>query len=101
MVLYINACVRNESRTDRIARALLGKITDKYDEIKLSEIHLQPLSEEELNKRTAYIEKGEYINPMFAPAKQRGFIMSLQPEDRMFRTSAMIISKILQMNALE
>ena len=70
MVLYINACVRNESRTDRIARALLGKITDKYDEIKLSEIHLQPLSEEELNKRTAYIKKGEYSNPMFAPAKQ-------------------------------
>lgn len=70
MVLYINACVRSESRTDRIARALLGEITDKYDEIKLSEIHLHPLSEEELNKRTAYIEKGEYSNPMFDPAKQ-------------------------------
>ena len=70
MVLYTNACVRSESRTDRIARALLGKTTDKYDEIKLSEIHLQQLSEEELNKRTEYIEKGEYSNPMFDPAKQ-------------------------------
>ena len=70
MVLYINACVRSESRTDRIARALLEEITDKYGEIRLSEIHLHPLSEEELNKRTAYIEKGEYSNPMFDPAKQ-------------------------------
>lgn len=70
MVLYINACVRSESRTDRIARALLEEITDKYGEIRLSEIHLYPLSEEELNKRTAYIEKGEYSNPMFDPAKQ-------------------------------
>lgn len=70
MVLYINACVRSESRTDRIARALLEEISDKYGEIRLSEIHLHPLSEEELNKRTAYIEKGEYSNPMFDPAKQ-------------------------------
>ena len=40
MVLYINACVRNESRTDRLARKLLDKLGD-YTELKLSSENLQ------------------------------------------------------------
>lgn len=45
-VLYINACARSESRTDRIARALLERLGGLQEEVKLAEMDLQPLSEE-------------------------------------------------------
>ena len=34
MTLYINCCPRRESRTDRLARALLAKLGD-YEELRL------------------------------------------------------------------
>lgn len=70
MTLYINACVRGCSRTDRIARALLCKLGGGFTEIKLSEAGLTPLSEAALEKRTALIEKGDYSDGMFDLAKQ-------------------------------
>ena len=70
MVLYINACVRKESRTNRIAESLLEKLGGEYEEVKLSEESLKPLSEEMLNKRTQLIEKGLFSDPMFELARQ-------------------------------
>ena len=69
-VLYINACVRAESRTDRIARALLEWLGGEQEEVKLSELDLQPLSEARLNRRTALIEQGDYADPLFDLARQ-------------------------------
>ena len=37
MILYINACVRRDSRTNRIASALLQKLGGEYEEVKLAE----------------------------------------------------------------
>lgn len=37
--MYINACVRRESRTDRLAKALLQKLGD-YEEVRLTEMEL-------------------------------------------------------------
>ena len=70
MILYVNACVRRESRTDFIARALLKKLGGEFTELKLSELAPEPLSFETLNKRTELIEKGDYSDPMFGLAKQ-------------------------------
>lgn len=70
MVLYVNACVREESRTDRIARALLDKLCKKYDELRLAESGFSPLSAELLQKRTELIENRDYSDNMFSPAKQ-------------------------------
>ena len=70
MILYINSCVRSESRTDRIAKALLNKLGGEYTELYLSGENLQPLSEEKLEKRTRLIEQGDYSDPMFDYAKQ-------------------------------
>jgi FMN-dependent NADH-azoreductase len=64
-VLYINACARSESRTDRIARALLERLGGLQEEVKLAEMDLQPLSEERLNRRTRLIEKADYTDAMF------------------------------------
>ena len=70
IVLYINACVRANSRTDRIARALLERLGGKQEEVKLGEECLQPLSEERLVRRTELIERGDYADPMFSLARQ-------------------------------
>lgn len=69
MVLYINSCVRKESRTDRIARALLEKLGE-YTELKLSEENIKPLDEETLAKRTALTASGDFSDGMFRFAKQ-------------------------------
>ena len=58
-VLYINACARSESRTDRIARALLERLGGLQEEVKLAEMDLQPLSEE-----------ADYTDAMFDLARQ-------------------------------
>ena len=70
MLLYINACVRTESRTNRIARALIEKLGGNETQIKLSEAGFSPLSEEVLKKRTALADIGDFSDPMFDAAKQ-------------------------------
>ena len=70
MTLFINCCVREESRTDRLARAVLQKLGGNFTEIKLYEENLKPLDRGTLNKRTALIEQGDYCDPMFNYAKQ-------------------------------
>lgn len=68
MILYVNACVRERSRTDKLARHLLSKLGD-YKEIKLSEEDITPLSAQMLEKRNAFIEAGDYSDDMFRYAK--------------------------------
>ncbi len=70
MVLYVNACVRKESRTERLAKALLKRLGSEYEEVKLAGEKLQPLSEEMLDRRTELIERREYSDPMFRLARQ-------------------------------
>ena len=70
MILYINACVREESRTNRIALELLKRLGGQYCEIRLAEEKIHPLTTEKLQKRTELIAKKDYNDTMFAYAKQ-------------------------------
>ena len=70
MILYINACVRSESRTNRIAKALLGTLGSTYEEVKLAEAMPKPLSEARLQKRAELVEQGDFSDPMFDLARQ-------------------------------
>lgn len=70
MILYINSCVRDESRTNRVAQALLQKLGGEYQELKLEEEKLTPLSKEMLQYRSELINKGDYSSSMFKYAKQ-------------------------------
>lgn len=70
MTLYINCCVRKESRTDRLARAVLRKLGGDFTELNLYKEKLNPLDKETLNRRAALIEQGDYSDPMFDYAKQ-------------------------------
>lgn len=70
MVLYVNACVRSDSRTNRIAERLLEKIGVDVKEVKLSEVSFPDTSEEFLRKRDGYIAAKNYDDPYFDLAKQ-------------------------------
>lgn len=70
MVLYINACVRKESRTDELAREVLGCIGESYIERKLSDEAIFTLSEKRLEHRTEQIDKGDYSDAIFDYAKE-------------------------------
>lgn len=50
-VLFINACVRKESRTRRLAGKLLSKRDKPFEEIRLAEIDFPVSNEEYLGKR--------------------------------------------------
>ncbi len=70
MILYINGCVRKESRTHRIATAVLQKLGGVYTEVNPFKEHIVPVDEETLNRRIALLEQGEFSHPDFRYARQ-------------------------------
>ena len=69
-ILYLNACVRKESRTARLAEKLLLKLGKSYEEIRLEKIDFPTVNEEYLNKRDQLIITGNYQDPMFDLARR-------------------------------
>lgn len=69
MVLYVNACIRTESRTNRLAKALLNKF-GAFEEIKLTDMELKPLNEERLDYRAAQIQKHNFDDSILKLSKQ-------------------------------
>ena len=69
MILFINACVRKESRTKRLADYLLNKLDGEIKEINLEKENIQPLTRETLDLRTNLIGAKDFDNPMFDYAK--------------------------------
>ena len=69
-LLYVDACVRKESRTRKLAKKLLTKFGKPYEEIRLENIAFPTVNEDYLNKRDQLISKGEFQNPTFELARQ-------------------------------
>ena len=73
MTLYIKSCPRGDSRTDKLARALLSTLGDheELDVVKEAAAgKLQPLTDDTLMFRESMIAAGNYTHPMFDYAKQ-------------------------------
>ena len=69
-VLFVNACVRRESRTRILAESVLAELTGDITELKLWEEPLTPLDEATLHKRSRLAAAGDYSDTMFRYAKQ-------------------------------
>ena len=69
-ILFINACVRQQSRTRALAEKVLGKLEGEITELKLWELPLKPLDEETLTWRSAAAAAGDYDDERFFYAKQ-------------------------------
>ena len=70
MILFLNACVRKESRTRSLASYLISKLHDDVKTVQLSELDFPRADESFLKKRDACIEKGDYSAAMFDLAKE-------------------------------
>lgn len=69
-ILLINACVRPESRTFRLAAKVLEGMEGTVEELNLEREAIAPLTREVLEKRMALQKAGTFSDPMFRYAKQ-------------------------------
>ena len=68
MILFINGCAREDSRTIKIAKALLSKLGE-YKEINLYKENLNPIDTKTLIKRDGFIKNQNFDDDMFRYAK--------------------------------
>ena len=70
MILFIDACVRSDSRTRKLANAVLSKLGGEIQPLRLHEV-LFPISNESfLQKRDRLILEGRFDDPLFQMARQ-------------------------------
>lgn len=69
MILYVNACVRSDSRTKRLSEYLLSKLHDDMTEHRLCEIDFPKADEGFLRHRDSLTGKGEYGDELFRYAR--------------------------------
>ena len=69
MILFINACAREDSRTRRLADRLLKKLGGEVREIALSATQFPTADHEFIQYRHNMIEDGDYGDPLFDHAK--------------------------------
>ena len=69
-ILFINACVRGESRTKRLAEKLLEKLNRPVEEVRLEDISFPVANEDFLGMRDSLVSEGSFDNPVFDLARQ-------------------------------
>ena len=69
-ILFVNACVREDSRTLILARELLHRCPGKVDTVVLDTENIPPMNGRVLAEREAHIREGVTDVPMFRYAKQ-------------------------------
>lgn len=69
-VLFINGCVRPESRTMRLARHVLDRLGGKAEEVNLENLGLRPMNLEALRQREALLAEQDFDAPVFQYARQ-------------------------------
>ncbi len=71
MILFVNACVRKNSRTLELAKPILGQFPKNLiEEVNLQDEALLPLKRESLDFRNELVSKGDYSDGIFKYAKQ-------------------------------
>ena len=70
MLLFINACVRKESRTKMLADYFLSKRNEPYEEVYLNSIDFPVVDEDFLNRRDQLIDHQDFSDPIFDLARQ-------------------------------
>lgn len=70
VILFINACVRKQSRTKRLSERLLKSKTEPITELRLWELDFPVVDEAFLNKRDNLIASGSFDDSSFSLARQ-------------------------------
>ena len=69
-ILFVNACIRPDSRTLFLAQEVLRQLDGEIEEVRVSEENLLPLNRELLEKRNELLAARDFSAPMFAYARQ-------------------------------
>ncbi len=69
MILFVNACVRENSRTEKLAEFLLKRLKGEVKEVKLGEISFPKVDEDFLKKRDEASANRDYFDKIFDFAK--------------------------------
>ena len=69
-ILFINACVRPNSRTLELAKCVLDKLSGKVEEVNLYSEELLPLNLNELELREKSAKSKDFSDDVFSLAKQ-------------------------------
>ena len=69
-ILFINACVRKNSRTLELTRCILDKLSGEICEINLEQENLKPLDGNVLEKRERLVSENDFSDEMFRYAKK-------------------------------
>ena len=69
MILFVNACVRPESRTRRLADCLLGRLDGTVKEITLIENDFPKMDADFIRGRDQWVESADYSSPVLDYAK--------------------------------
>lgn len=70
MILFIDACAREGSRTRYLAKELLGKLKGETRTVRLYEEGLSPMSRDTLAVRDSFVAAGDYSGEMFRFARE-------------------------------
>lgn len=69
-ILYINTCLRPQSRTRVLAERILSRMDGTVEEIRPGRDGIRPLDADSLEKRTRLAGAGDFSDPMFDTAKK-------------------------------
>ena len=69
-ILFINACVRKESRTKKLADCFLSKMQEPFEEVRLDTVVFPVTDENFLRRRDQLIFAHDFGNPVFDLARQ-------------------------------
>ena len=69
MILFVNACVRKQSRTLRLAKNLLDQLAGEIKEVRLEDVVFPVVDEDFITRRDILKNNGKYDDPMFDLAR--------------------------------
>lgn len=69
-LLFVNACMREGSRTERLARTWLDGYPGEVEEVRLADLDVTPLDARRLARYYACVSAGDYTDEMFSFAHQ-------------------------------
>lgn len=69
-ILFVNSCVREESRTLRLANKVLDCLDGDITRLDISEADIKPLDRQSLLLRTELTDKGDFTHEMFCHAHE-------------------------------
>lgn len=69
-ILFVNACIRPNSRTRMLAQHVLDKLDGEITEVNLEKENIQPLNLKSMNEREALAASGDFSDDVFKYARQ-------------------------------